>query len=139
MPNEFDRTINGKCSQCGTCCTNILMVSDKEVKKIKKFIKKNNIKLINRNNVLTQQYDNTCPFLTKNNKCMIYEVRPEQCRHFICSEYMNNKSYFNHLDKHIINMLLTFSPDSYCPDAPDIQGMNEVYDKEKQKLIRKGR
>lgn len=139
IDNVVNHTINGKCSQCGQCCTNVLMLSNKEIKRIKKYIEKNNIKPINRNNVLTTIYNNTCPFLSENNRCNIYEVRPEQCKHFICSEYMNNKNYFNHLDKKIINMLLTFSPGAYCPNAPDVEGMNEMYDREKKKLIGKGR
>lgn len=39
-----DFTFNGKCSNCGQCCSNLLPLSDSEVKRIKQYIKKHNIK-----------------------------------------------------------------------------------------------
>ena len=52
-----------KCNQCGKCCANVLMLSKKEIDKIKKYIKKNNISVINRNNVFLEADVNICPFL----------------------------------------------------------------------------
>ena len=34
-----DFSINGKCSMCGECCGAILPVSEKEIKRIKKYVK----------------------------------------------------------------------------------------------------
>ena len=33
-----DFSINGKCSMCGECCGAILPVSEKEIKRIKKYV-----------------------------------------------------------------------------------------------------
>ena len=43
---------DGKCSCCGECCSDMLPLSDAEIIKIKKYIKKNNIKMISHKNVL---------------------------------------------------------------------------------------
>lgn len=75
---------NGICSKCGNCCTNFLPVTKKEVSKIKKYVKENNIQPENRklgNSIIMQ-----CPFLNQTTKeCNIYEARPFVCRNFLCS------------------------------------------------------
>jgi hypothetical protein len=40
----YDFTDNGECVKCGNCCTNFLPMSDKEIKVIKRYIKKHKIK-----------------------------------------------------------------------------------------------
>lgn len=97
---------NGKCIQCGECCTNFLPITKKEVSKIKQYIKEHDIKAENRiieNNIILQ-----CPFLNqKTKKCNIYEARPFVCRNFLCSHkdwkkrrilYMQRADY-NGIDK----------------------------------------
>lgn len=85
----YNNTKDGKCSQCGGCCGNILPMTDKEVETIRKYIARYNIKEFKR--VFPFQnpsLDLTCPFLDDNKKtekCRIYEVRPFICRHFICN------------------------------------------------------
>ena len=80
----FDFTYNGKCSNCGQCCSNLLPLSDSEVKRIKQYIKKHNIKE-QRHNAMVG-VDMTCPFRDEvNKKCLIYEIRPEICRQFMCN------------------------------------------------------
>lgn len=80
----FDFTCNGKCSNCGQCCSNLLPLSDSEVKRIKQYIKKHNIKE-QRHNAMVG-VDMTCPFRDEaNKKCLIYEIRPEICRQFMCN------------------------------------------------------
>lgn len=108
----YDLTHKGKCSGCGACCTNILPLSNNEIRSIKYYIKKNNIKeQIHILNVMAEKpvLDMTCPFLNNqdNNRCTIYEVRPEICREFKCDEalfdndgaklinFMNNKKNYN--------------------------------------------
>ena len=89
-PQITNFTCNGKCSNCGQCCSDFLPISNKEIKTIKRYIEQHKIKECNHlpiivNNVL----DLTCPFRDNvNNKCTIYEVRPEICRNFICSKSM---------------------------------------------------
>lgn len=80
-----DFTCNGKCSNCGQCCTDFLPLSRKEVKRIKAYIKKHRIKE-QRHNALMKT-DLTCPFRDETNKkCLIYEVRPDICKTFICNQ-----------------------------------------------------
>lgn len=81
---------NGKCVGCGNCCSNILPMTDKEIKVIKQYIKKHKIKECKHTIPLAEPVlDMTCPFLNtskKTEKCTIYSVRPAICRCFICSE-----------------------------------------------------
>lgn len=79
-----DFTKDGECSNCGNCCSDILPLSSEEVRRIKKYIKKNGIKE-QRHNALIG-YDMTCPFRNEaERKCSIYEVRPAICRQFMCN------------------------------------------------------
>ncbi len=79
-----DFTCNGKCSNCGQCCSNLLPLSNSEVKRIKQYIKKHNIKE-QRHNVMVG-VDMTCPFRDeRNRKCLIYDIRPQICREFMCN------------------------------------------------------
>lgn len=85
----FNLTKNGKCTQCGKCCGNLLPMTDEEVLTIKNYIKKNNIKEHSHIVALLAKptIDMTCPFLDDSKsceKCTIYEVRPKICRDFIC-------------------------------------------------------
>ena len=80
----IDKTLNGKCSNCGECCSDLLPLSDEEVIKIKKYIKKHHIKE-QRHNFL-QGVDLTCPFRDEaNKKCLIYDIRPAICKQFMCN------------------------------------------------------
>lgn len=85
----YDFTRNGKCTGCGACCSSLLPISGKEIKEIRRYIKKNHIKEQKHNYPSTVTFDLTCPFLddSKNkDKCTIYQVRPEICRSFICND-----------------------------------------------------
>lgn len=89
----YDFTENGECSQCGACCSNMLWLSEKEISRIKRYIKKHNIKEQKHvaPAVLVEQpkLDLTCPFLNeskKTEKCAIYQVRPAICRCFVCND-----------------------------------------------------
>ena len=86
--NIYNFTVNGKCSQCGKCCSDLLPMSEKEIREIHRFINKNGITeckhLLPTANPCM---DMTCPFLDtdkKSEKCRIYHVRPAICRQFIC-------------------------------------------------------
>lgn len=86
----YDYTENGKCVGCGACCSAMLPVSGKEIKGIRRYIKKNHIQEQQHNYpVKNHALDLTCPFLNdskRNNKCEIYPVRPEVCRSFMCND-----------------------------------------------------
>lgn len=78
-------TKNGKCSYCGNCCTDLLPTTRKEIETIKKYIHKNKVKIVKKNFLALGTHDMTCIFL-KDKKCLIYEVRPQICRSFICNK-----------------------------------------------------
>ena len=75
---------HGVCSNCGSCCGNILPVSKSEIMLLgtgKQII-------VHKADLLhpyPQLYDMICPFRNEvEKKCMIYPVRPSICREFFC-------------------------------------------------------
>lgn len=96
-----DFTVGGKCSNCGKCCSNLLPLSNQEVKRIKAYIKKHGIKE-QRHNV-ANAVDMTCPFRDEaNKKCLIYSIRPAICRQFMCNHSLKDIER-NKLNYHKMN------------------------------------
>lgn len=108
----YNMTDNGKCTQCGNCCSNILPMTNKEIDAICKYIKRYHIKEFKHRIPFANPIaDMSCPFLNtdKNTKrCMIYEVRPNICRQFSCDpqqrpildvEYRNKANIVNVREK----------------------------------------
>lgn len=92
----FDLTDNGKCTQCGGCCSTLLPLTQSEIKRIKQYISANNITECKRLFPLSGNvtFDLTCPFLDttkKEEKCKIYKVRPKICKEFICDPNQRKK------------------------------------------------
>ena len=87
----YDFTKDGECSQCGQCCANFLPMSEKELKIIKRYVKKHHIKPQKHLMPTVEPcVDFTCPFRNDaERKCMCYEVRPQICRSFLCSNPKN--------------------------------------------------
>lgn len=84
----FDRTEGGKCIGCGDCCSNLLPVTESEIRTVKRYIKTHGIKEQKHDVLLANPaFDFTCPFLnnSKKDRCVIYPVRPRVCVSFICS------------------------------------------------------
>ena len=80
-----DKTVGGRCSGCGDCCGGVLPLSIAEVRRIKAYIADNGIKEQKRL-VYADAVDATCPFRDESaRKCLIYAVRPDICRVFICN------------------------------------------------------
>ncbi len=83
-----DYTVNGKCSGCGECCSNLLPMTRREIDAIRKYIKSHEIKpqkhfIPTRNPVA----DTVCPFRDNTNRrCLIYEVRPDICKAYSCDK-----------------------------------------------------
>lgn len=115
----YDFTDNGKCSNCGSCCTCNLALTEQEVAIIKRYIKQHNIKpkktIFPTNEPVL---DMTCPFLdetVKTHKCQIYEVRPTICRWFKCdkpkdyTELIRNQDFMKNA-KHYPNINKVFYP-----------------------------
>lgn len=84
----FDFTKSGECSNCGSCCSDFLPISEKEIKNIKKYIREKNIK--EQKHIIptsTPTIDFTCPFRNNSKRrCEIYAVRPAICRDFKCDK-----------------------------------------------------
>ena len=78
---------DGECSRCGACCTALLPMSSKELKELKRYVKKHHIKpKIHVPPVSEPMIDMTCPFFDEQNRvCAVYERRPGICRSFVCS------------------------------------------------------
>ena len=91
--------IDGKCSRCGCCCTDFAYISDVEIARIKKFLKKHPIKELNGKPDFNSRVPIICPFYNAiERKCNIYSVRPRVCRLFQCNkspeELESNKQKF---------------------------------------------
>lgn len=86
----FNFCKDDKCIGCGKCCSDLLPLSGKEIKEIKRYMKKHHIKQHRRNlPTVNALLDATCPFLDESkdcDKCDIYEVRPQICRVFQCNQ-----------------------------------------------------
>lgn len=86
-----DYTVDGKCSNCGACCSNLLPISETDIKRIKAYVKKHKIKEQRHNVLGTKTFDMTCPFRDEGKKkCLIYEVRPAICREFLCNHTIDD-------------------------------------------------
>ena len=87
----YDFTNEGECSQCGQCCTNFLPMSEKELKTIKRHVKKHHIKPQKHlMPTVEPTIDMTCHLRNDaERKCMAYDVRPQICRSFLCSNPKN--------------------------------------------------
>lgn len=112
-----DKTDNGKCTQCGGCCSNLLPMTDKEIEVIHKYIKRYHIKEYKHLIPLAQPViDMTCPFLNDDKpteKCMIYEVRPQICKSFICRPSLRPKLDLKYgLQARIVNVREEFFGDN---------------------------
>lgn len=82
--------IGGKCSNCGECCTDLLPVSERELRRIRQYVARHGRKEHHNAPLLAirqAMVDMTCPFRNPaTSRCDIYEVRPEICRSFICTK-----------------------------------------------------
>ena len=84
----YDYTKDGQCSNCGSCCSRFLPVSGKEVKAIRRYVRKKKIQEQRHFYPTASPHDDwTCPFRSESErKCLIYEVRPAICRDFQCDK-----------------------------------------------------
>ena len=103
MKENKESSNEKKCNNCGKCCTNILLLRMDEIDKIRKHIKQKGIIPNNKNspvlffdtpNVSSDKninynisYVDRCPFLSDENQCNIYSVRPQICKTFFCSSW----------------------------------------------------
>lgn len=84
----IDYTDDGKCSNCGSCCSDLLPLSDDEIKRIGRYVQGHRIKeQVRRYPTADPMIDFTCPFRNNDERrCEIYQVRPAICRDFQCDK-----------------------------------------------------
>jgi len=84
----LDFTVDGKCSNCGQCCSNFLPIGASEIKTIRRYMEKHHIKPeVRRYPTKEKMMDFVCPFRSEGEKkCTIYPVRPAICRDFQCDK-----------------------------------------------------
>lgn len=124
------------CNKCGRCCANILMLSNKEIDNIRDYIEQHDISVINRNTIFMKEDINVCPFLSNNNMCNIYEVRPSICRSYNCNPKISRTMNYDGVQA--INMLFTFGgEDQFSIKSPDLTFINKRI-KQLQEKIKKG-
>ena len=93
-----DKTVCGKCSKCGECCSNFLPISQEELDIIQRYVIKNNIKP--QTEVLVMENRLACPYW--NHKCLIYEVRPLICKEFYCNKKIDSEMFEKFKGKELI-------------------------------------
>lgn len=83
-----DFTRNGECSNCGACCSNMLPMTETEIRNIRRYVKRNGIR--ERKRLLPvngPMLDMTCPFRDNDKQtCAIYTARPAVCQRFRCDK-----------------------------------------------------
>ena len=124
-------------AECGAkCCSNILLLTQKEIDRIRNYVRRNKIKPFNRNNVLKQEYVDVCPFLNPETlRCSIYSKKPYICEHFTCNIYKKGEKRMpDYRRMKPVNMLLTFFPEEYCPPVPNLEQLEAEF-KRKKKMI----
>ena len=114
----------GNCSRCGQCCAATIPLTRKEEKRIREYIKQNNIEP-EAFQTKTDMNLQCCFYDRKNKLCKIYEVRPSICRSFKCNRDINQllqerdinheKAYWNNItngeESHLTDMRLLFYDD----------------------------
>jgi len=80
--------IDGRCSNCGECCTDMLPLTVGELQRLKTYAAKHKLKEHRQAPFWDwKATDLTCPFRNQQTKkCDAYEARPYICRTFICSK-----------------------------------------------------
>lgn len=79
-----DFTHKRHCAKCGECCSNTLPLTQSEIDIIRAYITEHKIKAVSHSKK-EKVIDNSCPFLSLNKRCTIYEVRPLICKLFKCN------------------------------------------------------
>lgn len=88
-----DYTQDGKCSNCGSCCNDLLPLTPADKVRIFQYVTKHGIKE-QRHNVVAG-VDVTCPFRDEaKRRCTIYPVRPQICRQFRCDDELENTLFY---------------------------------------------
>lgn len=92
-----DFTVGGKCSNCGQCCGGVLPLRKADIANIHAYMRDHEIKE-QHGNVMMGGVDLSCPFRDDvRGKCLVYEVRPEICRRFMCNYSLEDIMRVKHM------------------------------------------
>ena len=112
-----DNTVNGICRGCGDCCSRILPLSEDEVNKLHRYVRKHHIKSCKHVLPTVQPLlDMCCPFLdlTKpEKKCTAYTARPWVCQDYVCNK--TRPEAFDGKTRRIVDMWDEFFPGTLKP------------------------
>ena len=86
--NYTNNCIDGKCSGCGECCVDLLPVTPAEIRRIREYVRKHDIKEHRQAPFFDPNAtDLSCPFRNQQTKkCEVYPARPYICRTFTCAK-----------------------------------------------------
>lgn len=119
-----ENTLQAACTNCGNCCTSRVRMTQGEIEEIKQYIIDNDIQeSIYRKD---GRLENVCPFRdVANQRCNIYEVRPEVCQRFEC--WTSGLG----LEGHVERILETSSPNCNTHEVfYDNYGFKAEYDEQ---------
>ena len=107
-----------------------MQLSVGEIKTIKNYIKKHGIKEQRHNAMIGT--DMTCPFRDDaNKKCLIYKIRPQICRTFMCNhgkeDIMKSKLYFHRTNK------VVFMRNEFFGNPEDVNLFLDVFKMKKER------
>lgn len=114
LNNVYESLPNGNCSGCGNCCMESVGINLIEFINIYNYLKDNEEL---RNRCLSKVLDyyfleyikkSPCPFKDEDNRCMIYNVRPLNCRlfgHWKKDDYNKNLVNVNTKNKEYKNLI----------------------------------
>ncbi len=99
------------CLVCANCCTSIPpIVNETDAKRVAKFLglkitvfKEEYLKMDEDGDMVINK--SPCPFLKRDNKCRIYDVRPRACKEY---PHTNDYKFFKNIKLHAVNT-------KYCP------------------------
>lgn len=82
-------TDRGSCDGCGECCGQYLPLTKKEIKRLKRYVRRNGVKPTPEFLRYGDKYifSCLCPFLGSDRRCMVYDVRPAICRAYRCDRH----------------------------------------------------
>ena len=114
---SHDNTVDGKCCGCGDCCSRLLVLSEDEIEKLHRYIRKHSIKPCKHVLPTVQPVlDMCCPFLdlTKTEKkCTAYTARPWVCQDYVCNK--TRPEAFDGKTRRIVDMWDEFFPGTLKP------------------------
>ncbi|WXR61308.1 YkgJ family cysteine cluster protein [Peptostreptococcaceae bacterium AGR-M142] len=105
----YEKTPSGVCSGCANCCSESVEASFAELYNIIDYIKEKQMtrEIINKildYYVYEYDYKHKCPFLAEDKKCLIYPVRPLNCRIYGFWTSKDYEANYNRIKESNINI-----------------------------------